>query len=204
MAGVSRRPSGDPRRPRRSCRSEPSCRRAGAVPHPAAEDRKLLGRVERDRNRHGRRRRVDPPTSARRVRLLGLCGRRPLPADRHECGPRRPRRPPRLQGRDFHLTAQIRWRPRHARRPRREARALPERRARRPGRRHGLLRVADAALVPRGSGSSRGGRHTSDRRVDPSGPRVPAQGGGRHPIASKSSNAPLSAARSTPGTPTRE
>ena len=50
----------------------------------ASEDRQLLGRVERDGRDHRRRRGRDHAASARRAVLLGLRGRRPVSADRHE------------------------------------------------------------------------------------------------------------------------
>ena len=46
-------------------------------------------------------------------------------------------------------------------------------------RRHRRLRQPARARLPRRPRASRGGRHAGHRRVDPGGPRLPAQGGGR-------------------------
>ena len=82
MAGVARRRRHDPRGRRRAHRPRPPRGRAGPPRRPAAQARQLLRRVERDRDRLGRRgdrERAPPP---RRARLLRLRRRRPyLPID---------------------------------------------------------------------------------------------------------------------------
>ena len=80
----------------------------------AREDRQLLRRLERHRDRHGRRPGRDHAAPPRRARVLGLRGRRPVPADRHERLARPPRRAPRVQGRGLPLAPQVRRRPRDA------------------------------------------------------------------------------------------
>ena len=69
-----------PRRPR------PPRARAAPPRGPGAEDRQLLGRVERDRDRHRRRRGGDRAAPPRRAVVLGLRGRRSVSPDRHEPG----------------------------------------------------------------------------------------------------------------------
>ena len=55
--------------------------RGAAAPRgAAAEDRKLLGRLERDRDHHRHRSGGDHPSSPRRALVLGLCRRGPVPS----------------------------------------------------------------------------------------------------------------------------
>ena len=86
---------------------------AGEVRRAAAQDRHLLGRVQRDRHPLRHRRDLDAPARARRAQLLGLRGRRAV--HRHRDGRGRPRRAAVLQGRDLPLAAQVHRRPVDAR-----------------------------------------------------------------------------------------
>ena len=88
-------------------------------------------------------------------------------------------RRPRLQGRDRPQPPQVHRRAGHAGRAGRPARAVPQPRPDVAGWRHRRLRQPARARLPRRPGAPRGGRHARDRRVDPRGARLPAQGGGR-------------------------
>ena len=114
VARVGRRRRHDPRGRRGPRRPRAPRARAAPPRRPAAEDRQLLGRVERDRDRDRRRRGRDRAAPPRRAVVLGLRRRRPVPADRHERRAGRSRTGPRLQGRGLRLAAQVRRRPRHA------------------------------------------------------------------------------------------
>ncbi len=173
------------------------------VREPAAEDRQLLRRLERDRDRHRRRAGRDPAPPARRALVLGLRSCRPLPPDRHEPVAGDPGRAPRLQGRGVPLSAQVRRRPRHTGRARREALALPEPGPVGAGRRDDPLRQPDRALVPPRAVDPRGGRHARDRRVDPRRARVRAQGRGRHRRDPAAARTTSSVVRSRRGARTR-
>ena len=147
-------------------------RRARPLRRPAAEDRLVLGRLERDRDHVEHVRDLAPAPRARRAVVLRLRGRGAVRRDRD--GPAR--RSARLQGRGLHLAPQVHRRARDARRARRPPRAVPEPRPERARRRHRPVRQPVRARLPLRHRASRGGRHARDRRVDPRGPRVPAQG----------------------------
>ena len=67
--------------------------------------------------------------------------------------------------------------------------------ARRARRRHGELRQPRRAPLPRRPRAPRGGRHPRDRRVDPRGPGVPAQGRPSAPPPSRHTRSDLLAPR---------
>ena len=168
LARVGRRRGHDPRGRRRAARQRPSRSRAPPPRRPAAEDRQLLRRLQRDGDHHRRRPRRPRAAAPRRAVLLGLRDGRAVPADRHG-----------RQGRGVPLPAQVRRRPGHARRAGRQARAPTQPRAVGTGWRDDPLRQPARPPLPPGSGGPRGGRHTGDRRFDPRRPRVRAQGAGR-------------------------
>ena len=165
------------------------------------EDRQLLRRVERDRDRDRRRPGLDRAAPLRRAVVLGLRRRRPVPADRHERGARHPERAARVQGRGLRLAAQVHRRPRHAGRARGQALAVAQPRPLGARRRDDPLRQPDRALLPPRPGDPRGGRHARHRRVDPRRARVRAQGGGRQ-RRDPPPRARLRAARAAPRGPT--
>ena len=172
VARVDRRPGHDPRGPRRLHRPRAAGDRARPPRRPAAEDRLLLGGLERDRHHVEHVRDLAPAPRAGSAVVLRLRGRGAVRADRD--GPAR--RPAGLQGRGVHQPPQVHRRPRDAGRARRPPGPVPEPGAERAGRRHRPVREPVRARVPLGDRASRGGRHAGDRRVDPRGPRVPAQG----------------------------
>ena len=92
---------------------------AARVPRPAAADRLVQRREQRDRHRHRHPSRVAAAPRARRARLLGLRGRRAL--RRHRDEPAVRRAPARVQGRDLPVAPQVHRRPGHARRAHRAA-----------------------------------------------------------------------------------
>ena len=83
LARVERRRRHDRRGRRRADRPRPPRGRAPPPRPPPAEAGQLLRRLERDRDRLGRRRDRAAAAPARRARLLRLRRGRPLPADRH-------------------------------------------------------------------------------------------------------------------------
>ena len=121
----------------------------------------------------------DHAAPPRRAVLLGLRGRRPVSADRHERRAAHPRRAARLQGRGVRLAAQVHRRSRDAGGARRQALAAAQPRPVRARRRDRPVRQPERALLPPRPGDPRGGRHARDRGVDPRRARVRAQGGGR-------------------------
>ncbi len=126
VARVGRRRRHHSRGRRRRRRPRPPRARAAAPRRPRAEDRQLLRGLERHGDRHRRRPRLCDAAPPRRAGLLGLRGRRPVPADRHA-----------RQGRRVPLPAQVRRRAGDARRPCRQARgccATASRRCRAAGR----------------------------------------------------------------------
>ena len=135
-----------------------------------AEDRQLLGRVERDGDRHRRRAASRSScTATARSPCWDYAAAGPyLPIDMNP-SPAVRRRPPRLQGRGLRLAAQVRRRARHARRPRREARAVPQSRPDRARRRHDPVRQPDGADVPprRRRSARRAARPRSSSRSAP-------------------------------------
>ena len=100
---------------RRPDRRRPPRARVATPRRPSAEDRQLLGRLERHRNHHRRRPGVAMHCTPRRAVVLGLCDRRPVPADRHVG-----------KGRRVPVAAQVRRRTRDARCARRQARAAAQ------------------------------------------------------------------------------
>ena len=199
VAGVGRRRRDDPRGPARPRRPRPPRARAAPPRGPGAEDRQLLGRVERDRDRHGRRRGGDRSAPARSAVVLGLRGRRPVPPDRHEPGAGRRGRPPGLQGRGVHLAPQVRRRPRDARGAGGQALAAAQPRSVGAGRRDDPVRQPDRSVLPPRSGDPRGGRNPGDRRVDPRRAGVRAQGRGRQSRRSAAASTTSRVARWRPG-----
>ncbi len=144
-----------------------------------AQDRQLLGRVQRDRHRlrHARARR--PAAPPRRAGVLRL--RRGGPLRRHRDEPGGPRRGGRRQGRGLPLAPQVHRRPGHAGRARGQAAPVQEPGPRGAGGRHGHLRQRDRAPLRARRRPPRGGRHPRDRRVDPRRPGLPAQARGGRP-----------------------
>ena len=82
---------------------------------PPAQDRQLLGRLQRDGDRHQHAGGGGAAAQTRGALLLGLRGRRTLREDRDEHGGRRAGWAPRLQGRDLPVAAQVHRRARHPR-----------------------------------------------------------------------------------------
>ena len=149
----------------------------------AAEDRQLLGRVERHRRSSATSRAISRPAApARRARRSGTSRRRRRTST-IEMGPSRRRREARLtaglQGRDLHLAAQVH---RRARAPRAcwwSSGAVPQPRARRcPAAARSPTSTRPSTATSTDIEHARGGRHAGDRRVDPRRARVPAEGGG--------------------------
>ena len=124
VARVDRRRAGHPRGRRRAAGSRPPARGARGARGAAAEDRQLLGGVERHRDHHRRRRGRDAAAPPRRAVVLGLRRRRAVPRHPDEPGRRRRGRSPRLQGRGLPVAAQVHRRPGNAGRARRQARAV--------------------------------------------------------------------------------
>ena len=158
----------DPRGCRRAVGHRPPRARAAPLREPAAEDRQLLGRLERDGHHHRCRPcrgRSAPPRCAL---LLGLRDGRTVPADR-DGG----------QGRRVPLSAQVhRW-PRDSGCVGRQARAAAQSRAIGAGRWHRPVRQPGRPHLRPRPGHSRGGRHAGDHRVDSRRTRVRAEGGDR-------------------------
>ena len=117
---------------------------------------------------------------------------------------RRARRAPRLQGRRLPLAAQVRRRARHARRARRQARALRQPRAGRARRRHDHLRQRRAAT--RTTRSPRSARRAARPRSSTRSAPGSCSRSRRRSARTRSGGARTtsSAARSTPGAGTRE
>ena len=111
--------------------------RARALRGAPAQDRQLLGGVERHRHRDATRAAISTLLhAARRAVVLGLRGGRPVRGDRDEARTATAR----LQGRGVHLAAQVHRRAADAGRARRQARAAREHGARAARRRHGRVR----------------------------------------------------------------
>ena len=168
--------------------------RARALRRPAAEDRRLLGGLERDRDHHRRRPRSRSRcTATARCRCWDYAAAGPyLPIDMN---PSPIPTAPGLQGRGVHLAAQVRRRAGHAGRARRQARAVPQPGADGAQRRHDPVRQPDAAVLPPRARRPRGGRHAGDRGVDPRRPGLRAEGGRRRARRSAGARATSPAAR---------
>ena len=134
----------------------------------AAEDRQLLGRIERDRHHHRRRTGFTRAAPPRRAVLLGLRDGGTVRVDRHG-----------RQGRCVPVSTQVHRRPRHPGCARRQARVASQSRAVRARGRDRPVRQPRRSHLPPGPDRPRGGWYAGDRRVDPRGPRVRAEGGDR-------------------------
>ena len=159
MARVGRRRRDHPRGRRGPRRPRAPRARAAPPRRPAAEDRQLLRRVERHRDRDRRRRGRDRAAPPRRAVVLGLRRRGPVPADRHERGAGRP------DGRSPTRTRCSSRRTSSSAAPARRACWWPSAallRNRVPvgaRRRDDPVRQPDRALLPPRPGDPRGGRH---------------------------------------------
>ena len=173
VAGGCRRDSGGPRRTDRPRAPRGGARRPRGS---AAEDRLVLGGIERHRGHQRRARDLDPAAPARRAVVLGFRGGGAVRRDRdgavraNAAGARD--RSARLQGRDLHLAAQVHRRSGNPGRPRGTPGALPQPRPVGSRRRHGRLRQSDRAPLSRRHRAARGRRHAGHRRVDPRRARV--------------------------------
>ena len=100
--------------------------RGGAGPYrrPSAEDRFVLGRLQRHRHRHRHARHLRPAAPPRRAVVLGLRRRRPLRGDR-DVRAMYPA-PAGVQGRGLPVAAQVRRRPGHPGRAGRAPRAAAQ------------------------------------------------------------------------------
>ena len=169
-----------------------------ALRGPAAADRLVLGRVQRDRHRvrHARHLAPAPPSTAR---SRSATSRRPRPTSTIEMDPRRATRLA-LQGRGVHLrptsSSAGPGTPGRARRP---PGAVQEPRARRAGRRHRRLRQPRRARLPRRHRAPRGGRHARHRRSRSAPASCSSSRRRSASTRSASARRPSSTARSTAG-----
>ena len=200
VARVDRRRRHDPRGRRRARRPRRTSRRSSRrYADRPLQDRQLLRRVERDRDHHRRRAGRDRCcTGTARCRCWDYAAAGPyLPIEMNP-SPEVAGRPPGLQGRRLPLAAQVRRRPRHAGRARREARALRATACRRcpaAGRSSSSARRGHSYHPE--PGDPRGGRHAGDRRVDPRRARRSRSRRRSAPTRSGGARTTSSAARST-------
>ncbi len=163
VAGDHRRRRDDPRGRRRPHRPGRARRAAREVRRAPAQDRLLLGRLQRDRHRlrHLRHLRAAPP--ARRAVVLGLRRGRAVRPDRD--GPHADGHPLAYKDAIFLSPHKFIGGPSTPGRAGGAPRAVRQPGARRARRRHGRLRQHVGAPLPRRHRAPRGGRDARDHRV---------------------------------------